>query len=516
MAGVKQGDTRAGGDALPLEVVTRSPYSAGMQLAQIQDELETAQAVPARALAAAVEQADALAPAVIAVVEKAADGVFLLPRQENLLFFGLHALAAARRTEACPAFLKLLRQPERQLDRLLVESRLVETIASLLQNLYDGDVDRPYELLEDPEVCGCAKWGVFVTMALLARNRRIERDRFAAFIERFDGEAMAPAGDLAWFGWQDALVALGLRHLEPRMRAGWESGRIRHMNDADRAEWLEALAQRAQNPDAPLRERELGIATIVDPAASLAWLAQPEPQPKRKAKRRSHEDPAASIALTPEEIDWLADFLESGQVPETTFDLEMADGYVCALLAGPEPPSPSEFLRAIWGGDGSEEAVFDSEEQMKYFLDLVARHWNTVAQRLDSAFLYTPLLFPARPEKRALGWAGGFILGIEPRREAWKPLIEDPEAGALMAAILALLAAEYDSDEDAELLTEDEHTETVESLPAILWAIRQYWRERDDPRPQMRLPFGKHVGRNEPCPCGSGHKYKKCCGATAA
>jgi len=23
----------------------------------------------------------------------------------------------------------------------------------------------------------------------------------------------------------------------------------------------------------------------------------------------------------------------------------------------------------------------------------------------------------------------------------------------------------------------------------------------------------KKVGRNEPCPCGSGKKYKKCCGA---
>ncbi|MDD4985294.1 MAG: SEC-C metal-binding domain-containing protein [Dehalococcoidales bacterium] len=23
---------------------------------------------------------------------------------------------------------------------------------------------------------------------------------------------------------------------------------------------------------------------------------------------------------------------------------------------------------------------------------------------------------------------------------------------------------------------------------------------------------GKRVGRNEPCPCGSGKKYKHCCG----
>jgi preprotein translocase subunit SecA len=26
---------------------------------------------------------------------------------------------------------------------------------------------------------------------------------------------------------------------------------------------------------------------------------------------------------------------------------------------------------------------------------------------------------------------------------------------------------------------------------------------------------GKKVGRNDPCPCGSGKKYKKCCGKNA-
>jgi uncharacterized protein YecA (UPF0149 family) len=26
---------------------------------------------------------------------------------------------------------------------------------------------------------------------------------------------------------------------------------------------------------------------------------------------------------------------------------------------------------------------------------------------------------------------------------------------------------------------------------------------------------GPKVGRNDPCPCGSGKKYKKCCGADA-
>jgi uncharacterized protein YecA (UPF0149 family) len=25
------------------------------------------------------------------------------------------------------------------------------------------------------------------------------------------------------------------------------------------------------------------------------------------------------------------------------------------------------------------------------------------------------------------------------------------------------------------------------------------------------VPHGRPVGRNDPCPCGSGHKYKRCC-----
>jgi len=31
------------------------------------------------------------------------------------------------------------------------------------------------------------------------------------------------------------------------------------------------------------------------------------------------------------------------------------------------------------------------------------------------------------------------------------------------------------------------------------------------PAAPMRTPAGEKVGRNEPCPCGSGKKYKKCC-----
>ena len=39
--------------------------------------------------------------------------------------------------------------------------------------------------------------------------------------------------------------------------------------------------------------------------------------------------------------------------------------------------------------------------------------------------------------------------------------------------------------------------------------------EDEDPLPDPVKPIhsDKHPDRNDPCPCGSGKKYKKCCGA---
>jgi hypothetical protein len=37
--------------------------------------------------------------------------------------------------------------------------------------------------------------------------------------------------------------------------------------------------------------------------------------------------------------------------------------------------------------------------------------------------------------------------------------------------------------------------------------------EAEPPRTMPVRRDGKKVGRNDPCPCGSGKKYKKCCGS---
>ncbi len=81
-------------------------------VAEIVHGLETTRWRVDATLRRAVGHAAEIAPAVIGLVEKAAAGVYLIPKQENLLFWGIHVLAAARRTELYRPLLGLLRQCE--------------------------------------------------------------------------------------------------------------------------------------------------------------------------------------------------------------------------------------------------------------------------------------------------------------------------------------------------------------------------------------------------------------------
>jgi uncharacterized protein len=61
-------------------------------------------------------------------------------------------------------------------------------------------------------------------------------------------------------------------------------------------------------------------------------------------------------------------------------------------------------------------------------------------------------------------------------------------------------------DELVELMKDCE-----EEVPGAVEAIHRFWlAKRGAPTHRRDAP---KVGRNDPCPCGSGKKYKQCCGA---
>src|ERR1700693_2330300 len=90
---------------------------------------------------------------------------------------------------------------------------------------------------------------------------------------------------------------------------------------------------------------------------------------------------ASSNPLTDDEIAKLGAFLRQSK-NSRAMSLEEMDGFFTALVCGPEMVLPGEYLPYVWGSEHSKGGIFQSLEEAQDILDLVTRHWNTIATTL--------------------------------------------------------------------------------------------------------------------------------------
>jgi uncharacterized protein len=494
--------------------------------AEIMAALESAQERPDTVLRDAVSRAGEIAPSVIDVVEQAVSGVYLMPKQRNLLFWGMHVLAAARRTELYRPLLRLLRQrPQDELDQLFGDA-ITQTIGGTVISVCDGDPAPLLQACADRNVDPFVRWNLLTALAHLAFDGVIAREAAVEFLDRFEREPLAEPHDPAWEGWQEAISLLGLEDMRERLRAGWESGRILH--DVGDREYIEnqlTLAQNLAPGDSSLFARD-DVGPITDPVVALAWLPDEEETAAREsAKNRAGGlDPAAAIALDDDEIAWLDGFLARKQDPDSQAALEsveQVDGFFCALLAGPDGARADEFIPVIWSDaaltDDGTRPAYDSEQQAEYVETLLNRHWRTISLRLEGDYPHPPVLHWSRAEPHARYWAGGFLRGVAACAAAWGERSREEPIASFLGGMLAIgIDPEKFPDRAAKPA---ERAKLLKVLPMALVHLNCLWRGRPSPyrlRNETIANRGKtrKIGRNEPCPCGSGKKYKRCCGAS--
>jgi uncharacterized protein len=198
----------------------------------------------------------------------------------------------------------------------------------------------------------------------------------------------------------------------------------------------------------------------------------------------------------------LAEFLDSDDVDCLSFD-ELR-GFLTAVVSAPTTFRPSEWQSEAFG-----DQAFASIEHARHILDLVIRLHNGIITTLDAG---EPFLGDADDDTVA-DWCSGYMHGAR-MDPAWT---RDPE-GVVFLFPLAILSGEFDlvGEEDADGNIIEDATPQLQRARAELEntvrAAYQHFRTR-------RLAPGvvrsaPKIGRNEPCPCGSGRKFKKCCGAS--
>ncbi|MER9654053.1 DUF1186 domain-containing protein [Mesorhizobium sp. M0152] len=163
------------------------------------------------------------APALRAVLTRAADGEALSEGEELLLFRGLYILGGAHDGQACQPLLRLLRRPADEIDRLLGDA-VTESLAPIIAGVFDGNVDALVDIIADRSVDEFVRDALFGAMTFLTWDGRIERGRTQQFLERFHNEKLADDGDYAWIGWLEAIALLALRDLVPLVDSAWDEG----------------------------------------------------------------------------------------------------------------------------------------------------------------------------------------------------------------------------------------------------------------------------------------------------
>lgn len=497
--------------------------------AEIVHVLESAYGRNDAALRRAVPYAAAIAPAVIDLVEKAANGVYLLPQQQNLLYWGVHILAAGRRTELCQPLLRLAQSEDHAyLDDLFGDS-ITETLKRVVISVFDGDSDLLLTAAANCSAESYVRWGLLCAIARLTFDGVIPRSSTSSFLARFERESLAVADDPAWEGWQEAVIYLGFEELHERVWQAWDDGRIPE-GISSRDYWERQIAiVRALAPGDPGVFNIERLSPIADPVEPLRWVqtdAEMAARQERPSKGRFGPDPAPNVALDKRDEHWLGGFLSSRHVPASTMSLEEIDGYFCAITICPSVITPDEYIPNLWNLNSETPAApnFDSEAQAEYVNTLITRHMNAITQRMEAGYPPGLILGSRYDENQGLAWALGFARGAALRAPDWAARTDEDEgARNLLGTIATIVDPETD---DREPWPESLRSRFFERLPLILLRVHHAWRGRDvskfkqadvdiDRTNRRREPRvdGPKIGRNEPCTCGSGKKYKRCCGS---
>ena len=221
--------------------------------------------------------------------------------------------------------------------------------------------------------------------------------------------------------------------------------------------------------------------------------------------------------LTDAELDRLGDFLKSCKGGKA-MNVEQLDGFFAALIAGPEIVMPSEYYVEVFGGEMSDACEFGSLDEANEILGLMMRHWNTIAAALNKDEVYGPILMQ---DKNGVAhgndWAHGFMRGTLMRHDGWVELVNDEEQGGCMVPIFML---HYEHDTDPKMrpkpISPEQREDVIVHMAAGLLQAYRYFRAQQQPEAGAHTSEHRRstpkVGRNEPCPCGSGKKYKRCCG----
>lgn len=247
-------------------------------------------------------------------------------------------------------------------------------------------------------------------------------------------------------------------------------------------------------------EMDLGIREQRDtPRSDYGWVKDesfPPPSLEPVAQDMSLEE-------WDERIGQFLNFYSTEASLESFIELH---GFFTAIGCAPEPIRPSEWLPEIWGGEELTPEWPDTQS-LQVFLALIMPLYNSVMEELQRMDYFVIPFTKGEVEGEKItefdGWCRGFVVGSQ---VGYSPLMDVPG----VAPLLDVLEDTADNELHTWGMPTAEAIFQERYLNELVRKIYRLGRGGKVATPPM-VHTAPKAGRNDPCPCGSGKKYKKCC-----
>ncbi len=202
-------------------------------------------------------------------------------------------------------------------------------------------------------------------------------------------------------------------------------------------------------------------------------------------------------------------------------------GTLTAIASSPETIKPSEWMIQLKASPDTDLA-FDSEQQVKELSVNLIAWWNYCMQLFDEGQqidlpVKLGLTPTGAPNKALKDFSNGYLKGFNWLSKLWQTKIPDNDSDqARSLSVLNMILARFVNEKamanaEPELVRQlPDMDGCFQVLPGLISAVGMLGKDLSTEHEEIDekvtpIQVEKIVGRNEPCPCGSGKKFKKCC-----
>ena len=214
------------------------------------------------------------------------------------------------------------------------------------------------------------------------------------------------------------------------------------------------------------------------------------------------------------DLDRLEAYLQAEHRIDAALPIDAIQGLFAAIASTTDTIPREKWLPEVLG----ESHAFESPEDAAAILDVLERFREATARQLHESEGFDFILYgPEGDDEDLAAWADGYLIGVELADPPWEERADPEDLDNILYPFLVLTGqARLLAEENGEAWMTDEEekkllAEIRDGLADHLLDVREYWFRQATPGTVKR--DAPKVGRNDPCPCGSGKKYKNCHGA---